>query len=117
MSLEKGDGGSEALRLLLGFLVLIFGKGRIVVGVVEMWESRSDFQGRWETRETWFWFSWFSTARHFHKPLGAVQHGVFAVPKLANSFCLACCIRRAAAVSLSAWAMRPRAASVRPDLR
>src|ERR1700694_4966786 len=31
-----------------------------------MWESRSDFQGRWEERETWVWFSALSTARHFH---------------------------------------------------
>jgi hypothetical protein len=23
-------------------------------------------KGRWERRETWFWFSSFSTARHFH---------------------------------------------------
>ena len=82
-----------------------------------MWESRSDFQGRWKTRETWFWFSSFSTVRHFHNPLPAVQHGVLAGVKLANSLCLACCIRRAAAVSLSAWAMRPRASSVCPGLR
>ena len=26
----------------------------------------SDFQGQGETRETCFWFSSFSTARHFH---------------------------------------------------
>ena len=58
-----------------------------------MWESRSDFQGRWKTRETWFWFSSFSTVRHFHNPLPAVQHGVLAGVKLANSLCLACCIR------------------------
>src|SRR5258708_22220335 len=33
-----------------------------------MWESRSDFQGLWEGRATWFWFSSLSIARHFHSP-------------------------------------------------
>src|SRR5215212_7040288 len=40
-----------------------------VVAAVGMWESRSDFQGRWAPRETWCWFSWASTARHFHSRL------------------------------------------------
>jgi hypothetical protein len=31
-----------------------------------MWESRSDFQGLWEERETAVWFSSLSIARHFH---------------------------------------------------
>jgi hypothetical protein len=31
-----------------------------------MWESRSDFQGRWEGWKTWVWFSRLSTDRHFH---------------------------------------------------
>ena len=43
-------------------------EGIVVVGAVGMWESRSDFQGRWETRETCLWFSSFPTARHFHSP-------------------------------------------------
>jgi hypothetical protein len=33
---------------------------------VEMWESRSDFQGRWEGWKTCLWFSRLSTDRHFH---------------------------------------------------
>src|ERR1700693_5535302 len=37
-------------------------------GAVGMWESRSDFQGLWEERETRFWFSSLSIARHFHGP-------------------------------------------------
>jgi len=90
---------------------------RIVVGAVGMWESRSDFQGRWETRETCFWFSSFSIARHFHSPLLAFQRGVFAPAKLANSLLLACCICRAAAVSLAALAIRSRAPIVCPGLR
>src|SRR5437868_7467365 len=39
--------------------------GGIVVRV-GMWESRSDFQGRWEAWESWVWISTPSTARHFH---------------------------------------------------
>src|SRR5713226_6503778 len=31
-----------------------------------MWESRSDFQGRWEGWKTCLWFSRLSTDRHFH---------------------------------------------------
>ena len=37
---------------------------------VGMWESRSDFQGRWEGWKTWGWFSRLSTDRHFHRVLG-----------------------------------------------
>jgi hypothetical protein len=33
---------------------------------VGMWESRSDFQGRWEGWKTCLWFSRLSTDRHFH---------------------------------------------------
>ena len=90
---------------------------RIVVGAVGMWESRSDFQGRWETRETCFWFSSFSIARHFHSPLPCVQLFVFVHAKLANSLLLACCILLAAAVSLSRLARRCRASIVCPGLR
>src|ERR1022692_1248625 len=31
-----------------------------------MWESRSDFRGRWEGWKTCLWFSRLSTDRHFH---------------------------------------------------
>lgn len=37
-----------------------------VVEAVGMWESRSDFQGRWERWETATQFATASTARHFH---------------------------------------------------
>src|SRR6266568_4582090 len=64
MSLKAGAKRSAAGLLFLGcFLV----KG-LVVGAVGMWESRSDFQGLWEARETWVWFSSLSIARHFHSP-------------------------------------------------
>ena len=101
MSLKK-RGGAESLGLLLG---IGLERERIVVGAVGMWESRSDFQGRWETRETRFWFSSFPIARHFHSPSAVARRGLLAEAKRANSLLLACCIRRAAAVSLSSWAM------------
>src|SRR6185503_4394115 len=34
-----------------------------------MWESRRDFQGRWEEWKTCCWFSRLSTGRHFHRLL------------------------------------------------
>jgi hypothetical protein len=39
---------------------------------VEMWESRSDFQGWWEGWKTCFWFSRLSTTRHFHSWAGVI---------------------------------------------
>jgi hypothetical protein len=38
----------------------------VVIQAVGMWESRSDFHGRWEGWKTGIWFSWLSTGRHFH---------------------------------------------------
>ena len=80
----------------------------LIIGAVGMWESRSDFQGRWERRETWFWFSSFSTARHFH---GAPRfHALWRFwRKLRNNFRLATCMRCAASVSLCAFAIWSRA--------
>src|SRR5271169_562427 len=34
-----------------------------------MWESRSDFQGRWEGWKSWVGISTLSTGRHFHRLL------------------------------------------------
>jgi hypothetical protein len=48
-----------------GSFLFIVSKG-IVVEAVGMWESRSDFQGRWKGRETWVWFCSLSTDRHLH---------------------------------------------------
>lgn len=62
-------------------------------------------------------FPGFTNNRHFHSPLGAVGRVVLAAAKRANSLRLACCMRRAAAVSLSALAMRSRTCSVCPGLR
>ena len=83
-SKNEPEGGSEAIRRQASFLfwfvrekpepwesgnpVFGFPLFHGVVGAVGMWESRSDFQGRWEERHTWGWFSSLSTARHFHRP-------------------------------------------------
>ena len=82
MSLKTGVGAFCVAGAPFWFLVLIWERensrrGCGNVGIAER------FQGRWKTRETWFWFSSFSTARHFHNPLPAVQHGVLAGVKLA----------------------------------
>src|ERR1700730_6816902 len=37
-------------------------------GLWEWGNRESDFQGLWEARETWVWFSALSIARHFHSP-------------------------------------------------
>ena len=71
-----------------------------------MWKSRRAISkgcGKgWETS----WFSSLSTPRHFHG-LAFVSNHLFALAgcKLANNFCLASCIPRAASVSLSASAL------------
>ena len=46
-----------------------------------MWESRSDFQGRWEEWKTWVWFSRLSTDRHFH---GSAGVSAFWLPSSAS---------------------------------
>ena len=117
MSLKTGVGAFCVAGAPFWFFGFDLGRGESSSGLWECGNRGAISKGGGKRRETWFWFSSFSTARHFHSPLPAVQHGVFADRKLANSFCLARCIRRAAAVSLSAWAMRPRASSVCPGLR
>jgi hypothetical protein len=47
MSLKAREGGWVAKGSFLEFW-----DKDIVIGAVGMWESRSDFQGRWEARET-----------------------------------------------------------------
>src|SRR5271154_1758392 len=44
-----------------------------IVGPVGMWESLSDFQGRWEEWESVFWISTLSTARHFLRPFSPAE--------------------------------------------
>src|SRR5205807_2076579 len=47
-------------------------------GAVGMWESRSDFQGRWKGWKTCIWFSRLSTDRHFHS-LARLRCGRIAI--------------------------------------
>ena len=117
MSLKTGVGAFCVAGAPFWFFGFDLGTGESSSGLWDCGNRGAISKGGGKRRETWFWFSSFSIARHFHSPLPAVQHGVFAERKLANSFCLARCIRRAAAVSLSAWAMRPRASSLCPGLR
>jgi hypothetical protein len=63
-----------------------------------MWESRSDFQGLWEGRETWFWFPSLSIARHFQGSPG-FHHALCLRRRPTKSLRLASCIWVAAWVS------------------
>ena len=101
------------------FIEVFLGEGEIVVEAVGMWESRSDFQGRWETEETDFGFPPFSSARHFHsRSRSALFHAdLFTGNKSAKSTRLACCIRFAASVSLSAPAFFFSASTVCPGFK
>ena len=92
----------------VGILLLDFHfSSRSPPGLWECGNRDSDFQGLWETRETCFWFSSFSIARHFHSPFVAVIfHALCLRSKLANSFCFSFCILRAAVVSLLLAAFR-----------
>src|SRR5271166_101646 len=82
------------------------------VGAVGMWESRSDFQGGCETRRVLH-------APSFPPPFPPPGWELHFFPKPAPRNCskslpLACCIRWAASVSLTAAAMRWRTARVSP---
>src|SRR6266849_2010786 len=55
-------------------------------------------KGWGKQRETWFWFSSFSTARHFHGP-PRFPHALRSWCKRANSLRLASCMSTAAWVS------------------
>ena len=76
------------------------------------WGNRRfcDFQGLWARRETCFWFSSASMARHFHRRFHAVLFCRISV----NNFRLASCIRMATVVSLSAPARFSKSACVVP---
>ena len=117
MSLKTGVGAFCVAGAPFWFFGFDLGTGE---SSSELWECGNRgaiSKGGGKRGKPGFGFPRFPPPRHFHNPLPAVQHGVLAGVKLANSLCLACCIRRAAAVSLSAWAMRPRASSVCPGLR
>ena len=63
----------------------------VVVGAVGMWESRSDFQGRWEEWKTWGWFSRLSTDRHFHgSPVSSFWLPSFVCPPFGENDTIPC---------------------------
>src|ERR1700736_403097 len=68
MSLKAGAKRSAAGPPFLGLVFSVSERGNIV-GAVGMWESRSDFQGLWETQgKPVVGFPRFPHARHFHSP-------------------------------------------------
>src|ERR1700733_5333773 len=80
----------KLLILRQGGLGLSFYIGR-GIEAVEMWESRSDFQGRWEGWKTWVWFSRLSTDRHFHGfPVSVVWLLSFVSPRCGGSDTIPC---------------------------
>ncbi len=63
------------------------------VGPVGMWESHSDFQGRWKGWKTWGWFSRLSTDRHFHRALGITPAFLPSLSWLARLDSWGCSVR------------------------
>src|SRR5664280_1184698 len=93
----EGVGAGSFGRLLFGiFSYMSRGcrdRGNVGIGFI-------DFQGLWEGRKTALSFSGLSINRHFHGPLPLLR-GVHADLLIcSNMVFLACCIRRAASVSL-----------------
>jgi len=86
------------------------GGGNVGIGSI-------DFQGLWEGRKTVLSFSGLSINRHFHGPLplGSGVHADLLI--CSNMLYLACCMRRAASVSLMVAATRLRALMLSPGRR
>ncbi len=78
--------------------------------------SASDFQGLWKGRETALSFSGLSINRHFLRPV--LRAAAYALSRsVSNSFAFACCMRRAASVSLRAAATLFSALMLSPSRR
>jgi hypothetical protein len=86
------------------------GGGNVGIGFI-------DFQGLWEGRKTALSFSDLSINRHFHGPLPLRPRVHAHFPICSNMVFLACCMRRAASVSLMVAATRLSAATVNPGRR
>src|ERR1019366_176319 len=101
-------------RLLFGMISYIArrrrGGGNVGIGFI-------DFQCLWEGRETAPSFSGLSINRHFHGPLPLLPEVHADLLICSNIEFLACCIRRAASVSLMVAATRLSAATVIPGRR
>jgi len=110
----EGVGAGSFGRLLFGiFSYMSRGcrdRGNVGIGFI-------DFQGLWEGRKTALSFSGLSINRHFHGPLPLLR-GVHADLLIcSNMVFLACCIRRAASVSLMVAATRLSVARLSPGRR
>jgi hypothetical protein len=109
----KSRGGGKVGNLLLVFHFSI----ALVVGAVEMWESRLPLarfpRGSWKEWEACFWLPTVSTAPPF--PQRSLPYR--EVRQRANKLTLAFCIRRAASVSLSALACRCSISAVIPSFK
>ena len=114
MSLKGEFAAGSFRRLLLGMISYIAhgrrGGGNVGIGII-------DFQGLWEGRKTAPSFSGLSINRHFHGPLPLRRrvHAHFLI--CSNIVLLACCMRRAASVSLMVAATRLSALMLSPGRR
>jgi len=78
----------------------------VVVAVENVGIGFIDFQGLWEGRKTVLSFSGLSINRHFHGPLPLLSGVQADLLICSNMVYLACCICRAASVSLMVAATR-----------
>src|ERR1019366_4787345 len=114
MSLKGEFEAGSFGRLLFGMISYIargrLGGGNVGIGFI-------DFQGLWEGRKTALLFSGLSINRHFHGPLPLRPMVQADLLICSNMVLLACCMRRAASVSLMDAATRFSAASESPGRR
>ena len=101
-------------RLLFGMFSYMSrgcrGGGNVGIGFI-------DFQGLWEGRKTVLSFSGLSINRHFHGPLPLLSGVQADLLICSNMVYLACCICRAASVSLMVAATRLSAFMLSPGRR
>ena len=86
------------------------GGGNVGIGFI-------DFQGLWEGWKTALSFSGLSINRHFHGPIPLLPEVHADLIICSNMLFLACCIRRAASVSLMVAATRLSALMLSPGRR
>src|ERR1035437_8658946 len=114
MSLKVAVGAGSFGRLLFGIFSYMSrscrGGGNVGIGFI-------DFQGLWEDRKTALSFSGLSISRHFHGPLPLLPGAHADLLICSNMVFLACCIRRAASVSLMDAATRLSTPMLSPGRR
>jgi len=112
MSLKAGAKRSAARGSFLEFGFESF-ETELAAGAVGMWESRSDFQGLWETEENLGLVFLVFHAPVISTVLPGFFHALLLCWKRANSLRLAFCIPTAAWVSDSIPAVRASSSIVR----